>query len=173
MGDSFSGGKAIGPVQAGPWNWSLTSSSAEIKSGGAISPLPHTSLWYSVCLINDRGNFTPSSRHHPWPEIVLLHRSCGRSGCTKRRKTLQEKRRWRNRIQEVDVKQGDILKYMFCPHYSRHWNTALKKKVIKKQNSILYRSLQILLFWNFIFLHFLSFPRLLVRYGVSVLSAPF
>jgi hypothetical protein len=31
--------------------------SAEVKNGGAISPLPHLSSWHSACLIKHRNNF--------------------------------------------------------------------------------------------------------------------
>jgi hypothetical protein len=49
-GDSFPGSKATGA-----WNLPL-SSSAEVKNGGAIPPLSHTSSWRDACLIKRADN---------------------------------------------------------------------------------------------------------------------
>jgi hypothetical protein len=42
-GEYFPGGKA-----AGAWRWPLTFISAEVKNGGALPPLPHTSSWHGA-----------------------------------------------------------------------------------------------------------------------------
>jgi hypothetical protein len=42
------------------------STSVDVKIGGAISPIPHTSYWHSACLIKQEGSFTF------YPNIMLI-----------------------------------------------------------------------------------------------------
>jgi hypothetical protein len=49
-------------------------SSADVKNGGATSPLPHTSSWHSAKLIKRREivTFPPSSTLFPLPLLMVL-----------------------------------------------------------------------------------------------------
>jgi hypothetical protein len=50
-------------------------SSAKVKNGGAILPLPHTSSWHGAYLIKPRDNFTfiLLKRNHKQFSKILLH----------------------------------------------------------------------------------------------------
>jgi hypothetical protein len=125
-------------------------------------------LYLHPLLINDRENFTftlLSSLHHPWRANILLHEHFGSSGYAKRSKTLQEKRRWKS------LSKATFWNICFAGTLVVEY--GFKEESNKDKIPLFNWVCRFYCSGGSIFLRFLSFPRLLVWSGVSVLSAPF